>query len=96
MKQKDFLVILILLFVFVVTWITSSIYHNIVSSTISETINQEISPIEPKFDLKIIGKLRIRQTINPSFELGTITPTPTPLPQILLPQNSSQGGKLLL
>lgn len=96
MKQKDFLVILILLFIFVVTWIGSSIYHNSVSSTISETINQEISPIVPNFDLKIIDKLRTRQTINPSFELGTTTPTPSPLPQILPSQNSSQGGKLLL
>lgn len=97
MRQKDILIILILLFVFVVAWVGSSIYHNAVSSTISETTNQDISPIIPTFDTKTINKLKQRQKINPSFELGSITPTPTPIPsEILSPQNSSEGGKLLL
>ena len=97
MKQKDILIILVLLFVFVVVWIGGSIYHNIASSTISETTNRDISPITPTFDVKTINKLKKRQAISPSFELGNITPTPPPLPiEILFPQNSSEGGKLVL
>lgn len=97
MKQKDILIILVLLFVSVVVWIGGDIYHSIVSSTISETANQDISPITPAFDTKTINKLRLRQKINPSFELQNIIPTPTSLPiEILSPQNSSAGGKLLL
>lgn len=97
MKQKDILVIFILLFVFVVTWIVSSIYHNSVQSTISETLNQDISQINPTFDVKTINKLKNRQRLNPLLELENITPTPTPLPpNILNPQDSTQGGKLLL
>lgn len=97
MKQKDVLVILILLFVFVLAWIGESIYRNSVRSTISETINQDISPIDPQFDTKTINKLKERERVNPSFEVESVTPTPIQLPsQTLSPQESSQGGKLLL
>ncbi len=97
MKQKDILIILALLFIFVIAWIGGNIYHSIVSSTISETTSQNISPIIPTFDTKTVNKLKLRQKINPSFELQSITPTPTPFPlEILSPKNSSSGGKLLL
>lgn len=97
MKQKDILIILILLFTSVLAWIGSSIYHGVVSSTISDTIKQDISPIKPTFDVKTINKIKERRAINPSFELGNITPTPTPLPiEILFPKNASEGGKLPL
>lgn len=97
MKQKDILIILILLFIVVVAWIGSSIYRSVVSSTISEATNLDISPITPTFDTKTIDKLRLRQKINPSFELEDITPTPTPLPTgIFSPQNSLGEGKLVL
>jgi len=97
MKQKDVFVILILLFVFVVVWIGSSIYHNSISSTISKTLNQDIFQIDPKFDVQTIDKLKNRQRLNPLFELENITPTPTPLPpEILAPQDSTEETKLLL
>jgi len=82
MKQKDILIILILLFIVVVAWVGSSIYRSIVSSTISEATNVDISPITPIFDTKTIDKLKQRQKISPSFELS--------------PQNATQEGKLLL
>ena len=97
MKQKDILIILALLFILVIAWIGGNIYHSIVSSTISETTSQNIFPITPAFDTKTVNKLRERQKINPSFELQSITPIPTPIPsEILAPKNSSEGGKLLL
>ena len=96
MKQKDILVILISLFVLVVVWIGGNIYHNSVRSTISKTINQDISQINPKFDVKTINKLKNRQRLNPLFELKNITPTPTPLPiEILAPSTSGERQLLL-
>lgn len=97
MKQKDVLIIIILLFIFTLTWIGSSIYHSAVNSTISETTSENISPIAPVFDTKTIDKLKERQKITPSFELGNITPTPISLPTPEnSPSNASEGGKLLL
>ncbi len=97
MKRKDILIILVLLFVFVVAWIGGNIYHSVATSTISKTTNQDISPITPAFDMKTVSKLKLRQKINPNFELQNIILTPTPLPiEILSPQNSTGGGKLVL
>lgn len=97
MKQKDILIIIILLFIFAVAWIGGSIYHSAVSSTISETTSKDISPIAPTFDTKTIDKLKERQKIIPSFELKSTTPTPIalPTPTISL-QNASEGAKLQL
>ena len=97
MKQKDILIILALLFVFVAAWIGGNIYHGIASSTISETETRDISPITPTFDTKTVNKLKLRQEIFPSFELENITPTPTPIPsEILFPQNATEEAKLIL
>lgn len=97
MKQKDVLIILALLFLLVVAWIGGSIYHSIANSTISETTNQDILPIAPAFDTKTVNELKLRQKINPSFEIQSEVPTPTPIPsEILYPQNSTEEGKLVL
>lgn len=97
MKQKDILIILILLFIFVVTWIGGNIYHSIASSTISETETRDISPISPTFDSQTVNKLKQRIKINPSFDVLNITPTPTLIPsEILSPQNASEEAKLIL
>lgn len=97
MKQKDILIIIVLLFVFVVVWIGGNIYHSIATSTISKTTNQDISPINPTFDTKTVSELKQRQKIDPSFELGNIVPTPTPIPfEILSPPISSEEGKFIL
>jgi len=97
MKQKDILIITILLFIFVLAWIGGGIYHSGVSSTISETTSKDISPIIPVFDTKTIDRLRERQKITPAFDLKSTTPTPIALPtQRISPQNASEGGKLLL
>lgn len=85
MKQKDILIIFILLFIFVIAWIGSNIYHSAISSTISEAINQDIAPIEPVFDTKTVNKLRERKKVIPSFELGApIVPSPI----------ASEGGEI--
>lgn len=97
MKQKDILMIIIPLFIFISIWIGFSFYHSIVTSTISETTSKDISPIAPVFDTKTIDKLKERQKITPSFELENVTPTPIVLPTLKIsPQNASEEGKLLL
>jgi len=97
MKRKDILIILVLLFISIVAWIGGNIYHSIANSTISETLNRDISPITPTFDTQTINKLKQRQKINSSFELGNITPTPTPIPsEILLPQNATEEANIIL
>ncbi len=96
MKQKDILIIIILLFVFIIAWIGSSIYHNAVSSTISTETNEDITPIAPSFDTKTIDRLKSREKIIPSFDLNLITPTPITLPTLVPSGNASAGGKLLL
>lgn len=91
------LVIIILLFIFVLAWIISSIYHSGSKSTISETTNRDIAPIEPVFDTKTLDELKKRQKINPIYELESITPTPIAFPTSTVPtQAASKGGQLLL
>ncbi len=97
MKQKDILITVITLFIFVIIWIGFSFYHNIVNSTISEKTNKDISPIRAVFDTKTVDKLKQRQQINPSFELQNAIPTPIALPTLnIAPQSASGEGKLLL
>ena len=85
MKQKDILIIFILLFIVAIAWIGSTIYHSAVSSTITEAINQDIAPIEPSFDTKTINKLNEREKIIPSFELGS---------QIVQQSSATDGGEI--
>lgn len=96
MKQKDILIILILLFIFAIAWIGSSLYHSAASSTISETTAQEISPIAPTFDNKAITNLKQRKSINSSFELRDISPTPTPSLQDQTPSSESASTEAVL
>lgn len=77
-------------------WIGGSIYHSSVTSTISENMSQDIAPIVPAFDIKTIDKLRERQKIIPSFDLGSATPSPVVLPTLPPSPDASLGGKLLL
>lgn len=96
MKQKNILIIIILLFIFALAWIGGSIYHSGVSSTISENTNKDIAPIAPTFDTKTIDKLKSREKIVPSFDLESVAPTSIILPTLPPSPDTSQGGKLLL
>lgn len=96
MKQKDILIIIILLFIVLSIWIGGSIYHSGVNSTISEGTSKDITPIDPVFDTKTIDKLKTRKKIVPSFDLESISPTPIALPALSPSPNASLGGKLLL
>ena len=95
-KQKDTLIIVILLFIFVLIWIGESVYRSAISSTISENVSQEISPISPTFDTKTIDKLKSREKLTPSFELQNASSTPIVIPTLPYSPNASQEGTPLL
>jgi len=107
MKKNDILLILIPSFIFVLTWIGFSIYHNVITSTISEPLSMAITPITPTFDTGIITGLKSRQNVIPIYELNataqntTIPASPSASPIIITPTinstNSAQatsGGRL--
>lgn len=95
MRQNQFIIILVLLLIFVIAWIGGNVYHNLKQSTISDVISQEITPIDPTFNLQIIESLKKRQTVNPVFELETSS-TPNPSPSSNLnAKNASNEGKIL-
>lgn len=96
MKQKDILIIIIPLFIFVLAWIGESAYRNAVNSTIPGDVNQEIAPISPNFDTKAIDKLKSRTQITPSFDVQAVAPTPITLPNISNPPNASGASEILL
>jgi len=97
MKQKDILVIIIIFFIFTLTWIASSIWHSGTISTISEETKKNITPIEANFDIKTIEQLKNRQKITPSFELDAVAPTTITLPNLIVPLKKASGeAKLLL
>jgi hypothetical protein len=70
MKKNDILLILIPSFVFVLVWVSFSIYHNVVTSTISEPLNIQIAPITPNFDTSTIDSLKNREKVSPIYELS--------------------------
>lgn len=95
MKQKNTLIIVILLFIFVLIWIGQSVYESAISSTISENVKQEISPITPKFDIETINKLKSREKIIPSYDSQGVISTPIISPTLPYPPNASGEGKFL-
>jgi flagellar basal body-associated protein FliL len=76
MKQKDILIIIILLFVFVAVWIGYTIYSSLTKSQLPESIQLDIESIQPVFDGETIEQLKQRQQISPSFETNLATPSP--------------------
>lgn len=84
MKQKDILYILGSIFVLVLAWTASNVYHNVVTSTIPEATSIQIVPISPSFDLQAIERLKKRQMIEPLFEIKpSISPTATKEAEII-------------
>jgi|WetSurMetagenome_2_1015567.scaffolds.fasta_scaffold05040_3 hypothetical protein len=96
LKQKDTLIIVILLFVFVLVWIGESIYQSTTGSTISEDVSKEILPIAPAFDTKTIDNLKSREKIIPAYEFTNVVPTPIALPKLSPSPKASEAGELLL
>jgi hypothetical protein len=95
LKQKDTLIIVLLLFFFVLIWIGEGIYRSVVSSTISEDVAQAISPISPNFDTKTIEKLKTREKIEPIYATPSASPN-TAIPT-LIPTSApvaTEGGLL--
>ena len=91
MKQKDIIFLLIPVALVVLAWIIFNIYHNSATSTISATLETNILPISPDFDTKTFSDLKIRERVEPLYEIQkpemptpaltaapTVTITPSP------------------
>ena len=77
MKHKDIILLLVSAFFLVIAWVTFNVYHNSVVSTTAEVLKKEILPISPNFDEKTINKLKQRNRISPTYDLGNISATKT-------------------
>lgn len=75
MKQKDIIIILTFTCIVAVAWIIFTIYHISVTTTISDTLFNEITPINPTFNQKVIDELKNRENTTPLYELKVATPT---------------------
>lgn len=95
MKKQDLLIILIPTFICVISWIGFNIYHNSITSTISSQDINQITPINPNFDTKIIDVLKKRESVEPFYQNATPTSSfvPTPTPQVLPIVSSSKSAK---
>jgi hypothetical protein len=81
--QKDLVFLTSSLFIIVCLWIALSVYDAFVTSTINETLQTQIVPINGKFDVLTIEKIRNRMNIVPDYSLPQssvsaliITPSP--------------------
>lgn len=66
--QKDLVFLTISMFITVFLWIASNIYDAYVTTTINETLQLQIIPIDGKFDVDTIQKLKIREVIQPDYD----------------------------
>lgn len=69
MKQKDFMIILVPLFVLTILWVIFNIYHSFVTSTIKDPLSIQIIPIEGKFDTGTVNEVKNRKKVNPLYEI---------------------------
>ena len=69
MKRKDFLIILIPMFILTVLWVIFNVYHNLVTSTIKAPLSHQIISIEGKFDNETLTDVMSRKRILPQNEV---------------------------
>lgn len=60
MSSKQILFLSILTFVTVLAWIAFDLYHAVTTSTISPVQENQIKPLESKFDTQVILDLKKR------------------------------------
>ena len=69
MKEKQILFILTSSCILVLIWIGFSVYRASIESTVSEELNQQITPITPDFDMKVVLSLRDRAHVEPEYTI---------------------------
>lgn len=70
MKQKDFLIVLVSLFILTILWVVFSLYHNYVTSTIEDPLSYQIAAIEGNFDTDTLSEILERKRVAPLYELS--------------------------
>lgn len=83
--QKDLAYLSMSLCLIVFVWVGSNIYNVYVTSTIDDTLKLQIIPIQGKFDVEAIEKLKSREAIQPDYngnfasdEAEIVEPSPSP------------------
>jgi len=73
MKQKDFTIVLISLFILTILWVVFSLYHNYITSTIKDPLSYQIISIEGKFEKDTLNELLKRKKVTPLYTLSPET-----------------------
>lgn len=73
MKRKDFLIILIPMFIFTILWVIFNVYHNLVTSTIKDPLTYQIIKIEGSFDNETLQNIVSRKRVIPQNEVSNKT-----------------------
>ncbi len=69
--QKDVLVLSILTFLAIISWIAFDVYRALTKTEIPKVLKQQIAPLDPSIDSDLLIKLKSRETIT-SDELGIL------------------------
>ncbi|HSW87888.1 MAG TPA: hypothetical protein VLG12_01875 [Candidatus Saccharimonadales bacterium] len=83
-RQREIIILLISMFIVSLAWIGFDLYHNAVTSTISAPLQEDILPIVPSFDSKVIQNLKQRHYSDPVYTLSSqpeVSATPSGKPQ---------------
>lgn len=98
---KNILYLAILITVFVISWIASSIYHNLATSTIPETTQIQITPIIGKFDTQTIQSLQDRANVQVNLNEKSLleavsassSPALSPVPEFIVDPVSTESAQ---
>lgn len=97
MKQKEFIFLLLSIFIIVIAFIAFNIYHTSTTSTIPETLRIQIIPIAPKFNTAIIDELKLRQKITPLYSIeNSSSQTSSPAALLENPQSTQASSEGVL
>lgn len=85
--QKDVLFLFLSMFFIVSAWVSFNIYHAWVTSSIAPEVQEQVRPIDPRFDTDMIQQLKTRQQVAPLYQLPKSTPSASIEPAASVPAN---------
>jgi hypothetical protein len=84
MTLKEFIIILTITFIVLVSWIVFNILHDKSSEPIDPNLQSVLEPVNPNFDQEILDKLKnISLKAPPTIQTKPV-PTPTPAPFVFV------------
>lgn len=76
-SRKDLFLLSILTLITAIGWIVFDIYHASVDTTIPPEIEEQLTPITPTFERKVVESLKNRQFVEPQRTQGFPETIPT-------------------